>query len=299
MDTGYSIQRRIWRIIYPVLIFVAIQVFVMIVIGMALGAVLIIGAMGDSGAFDVAAIMDDALQFMTERSMLILLISNISGLMVFTPIWLQTRKRFIRRKNYAPAVICLKVAGLFAALNIFQVVIFSLTDVMRYFPSYDEISELLATDSFIIQLLAMGIAAPIIEEVIFRGILINRMSWLPAWAAVLIQGMLFGAVHMNLFQSLYAFIAGILLGMIYVRFRSIIIVIAGHMAYNTSSLLVSKIPDEQTVVVVLLLSLILLPVCAVLTVKHKKAEAILPDDDILPPPAYFPVQPQDWRHRDG
>ena len=299
MDIDYPIHRRIWRIVYPVLIFIAIQIFVMIIIGIALSAVLVIGAMWETRVFDMASIMDDALQFMTERSMLILLVSNISGLMVFTPIWLQTRKRLIRRRNYAPAVICLKVAGLFAALNIFQVVIFSLTDVMKYFPSYDEISDMLTTDSFIVQLLAMGIAAPIIEELIFRGILINRMSWLPVWAAVLIQGVLFGAVHLNLFQSLYAFVAGVLLGMIYVKFRSILIVIAGHMAYNLSSLLASKIPDEQIMVVVLLFSIVLLPVCAVLTVKHKKAEAIMSDDDILPPPAYIPEQHWDWQQRGG
>ena len=295
MVKNYSMPGRIWRIIYPVIIFIAVQLVVMLIVGVIVSLTYSMSVMADSGVFDAEATMDEAFRYMTERSMLILLIANIVGLAAFIPMWAGTRKWIEPRKNDSPALVCLMVVGLFASFNILQMIIFALTDVMKYFPSYDSVADMLSTDSFAVQLLAMGVAAPAIEELVFRGILINRMKWLPSWAAVLVQALLFGAVHMNLFQSLYAFVAGAILGIIYVKFRSIVIVIAGHMSYNLSSLLISEVADDKTVMVALLASIVVLPVCVFFTVRHKKAEAILAGGDIIPPPVYMPMNP--WERR--
>jgi membrane protease YdiL (CAAX protease family) len=301
MDANYSIMRRIWRILYPPLIFIGIQFFIMIIAGVCAGMYyfMISSCESFSASQDMYAVMDKVLQFLTERSMLILLITSIASLALFLPIWSKTRARNAPVKNHSPAAVYLLTAGLFAAFNLIQMMIFTLTDVMKYFPSYYEVAELYLADSFLIQILAIGVAAPVAEELVFRGIVINRMNWLPGWACVLVQGALFGAVHMNLFQGLYAFAAGVLLGLVYMKFRSIIITMIGHIAYNLASMLLSELTSEAVVGIMFIFSVIVLPICAIFIILHKKAAYIEPDQDIMPAPVFVPKEQRTEEREQG
>ena len=45
------------------------------------------------------------------------------------------------------------------------------------------------------------IAAPVVEEILFRGIVLRSMrKFTPAWAAILISSVLFGVYHLNIVQ---------------------------------------------------------------------------------------------------
>ena len=49
------------------------------------------------------------------------------------------------------------------------------------------------------------IAAPVVEEILFRGIVLRSMrKFTPAWAAILISSVLFGAYHLNIVQAAYS-----------------------------------------------------------------------------------------------
>ena len=293
MDSSYAIPRRIWRILYPPLIFIGIQFVILIIAGIAYAMYLAIGeSAGIISYSDTWTIIEETINFLTGHSMLFLLFSDLACFAILFPVWRKTRARLESYKNNNSAVICILIVGFFAAFNIVQTVIFSLTDVIRYFPSYEEAAEMLVTDSFVVQLLAIGIVAPMIEEVIFRAILINRMKWMPVWTSVLVQSALFGIVHMNLFQGLYAFIAGILLGLVYVKFKSLPLVMAGHMAYNLASLLLSELESETSAGIAIALSFVVLPVCAILTIRHKKALRLTPGYDATLPPGYTPANIQ-------
>ena len=54
------------------------------------------------------------------------------------------------------------------------------------------------------------IAAPVVEEILFRGIVLRSMrKFTPAWAAILISSVLFGVYHLNIVQAAYATLMGI------------------------------------------------------------------------------------------
>ena len=292
MDHSYSIARRIWRILYPPAIFIAVQLIVSGAVGVAAG-ISAIGAGGASGDVlrDAEAIMESALLFLNERALLVLLISNLVCLIPALPIWLRARNHNEPHRNDRPIVICLLAIGLFAAYNIVQMMLFALTDVIKYMPSYNDVAELMAADSLLIRILAIGVAAPVVEEIIFRGVLISRMKWLPVWAAVIIQAVIFGAVQMNLFQGLYAFAAGILLGLVYVKFRSIVAAILGHMAYNLTSVFLDEFATDTAAAAVVAVSIVVLPVCAIVMIKHQKARKLLTEKDILYEPVRAPMDP--------
>ncbi len=57
------------------------------------------------------------------------------------------------------------------------------------------------------------IIAPVIEEIIFRGLVFGyARKVFPVWLAILFQAALFGIYHWNLVQGIYAFVLGIFLG---------------------------------------------------------------------------------------
>ena len=269
---NYSLPRRIWRIIYPVLIFVGIQLVISILVSIcATVAFTARGILSGASGFDPAALTDAVTRFVKENAITVVFAANIVSYSVFFPIWLRTRDRAVPYNNKNPVFLGILVIGFFAGFNVVLMWIFGLTDIIKYFPSYDDVAEVFTSGSLIMQIIAAGIAAPVVEELLFRGILINRMKWLPAWSSVFIQALLFGVVHFNWFQSIYAFLAGILLGLIYVKYRSIILTIIGHIAFNLVSVILSEFLTERTAVVIVLLCPIITAACGITLIVRSKS----------------------------
>lgn len=80
--------------------------------------------------------------------------------------------------------------------------------------------------------LIVVIAAPIMEELLFRKFLIDRMGRYGQGVAIVTSGLMFGLFHGNLNQFAYAFVIGVFFGFIYVKTRNIIYTIILHMISN-------------------------------------------------------------------
>jgi len=85
--------------------------------------------------------------------------------------------------------------------------------------------------------LAVGVLAPVVEEMVFRGAILRTLlkcfshRW--HWTAILISALLFGLVHGNAAQFAHALLIGLLLGWTYYRTDSIIPGIVLHWVNNT------------------------------------------------------------------
>lgn len=78
-----------------------------------------------------------------------------------------------------------------------------------------------------------GLISPIVEEIVFRGLVFNRMRrYYPVAVAMIVSGMLFGAYHGNLVQGVYGTCMGILLAYTYERMRSFFIPCLFHAVAN-------------------------------------------------------------------
>lgn len=82
---------------------------------------------------------------------------------------------------------------------------------------------------------ATCLIAPVVEEMLFRGILLRSfLTRYPRGAAIGYSALYFGVAHLNIYQFLLAFLLGLLLGWLYERSRSLIPCIALHAAVNGS-----------------------------------------------------------------
>lgn len=136
---------------------------------------------------------------------------------------------------------------------------------------------------------AVGILAPLAEEVVFRGAilrtLLGMMSKRNHWVAIMISAAIFGAVHGNAAQFVNALLMGLLLGWMYYRTRSLVPGILLHWVNNTMAyILTNLLPqtdgklidlfhgDEKTVYYAVGFSLcILIPSFLQLVARFRKA----------------------------
>jgi uncharacterized protein len=124
-----------------------------------------------------------------------------------------------------------------AAVGIYLVVVMAYVALVGE-PEQDDFADDLGP--LWIQILLIAIAAPIGEEVCFRGMLFGGLrERLPMWAAALISAALFGLLHVttgiSVVPPLIAF--GFLLALVYERTGSILPCILLHMLNNSVALL--------------------------------------------------------------
>ncbi len=81
-------------------------------------------------------------------------------------------------------------------------------------------------------LLFIGILAPILEELFYRKLVIDRLRRFGDLPAILLSGIGFGLIHGNFNQFFYAAILGCVFGYIYLRTGKIRYTIALHMSIN-------------------------------------------------------------------
>jgi membrane protease YdiL (CAAX protease family) len=105
-------------------------------------------------------------------------------------------------------------------------------------PEYIEKIFAMLTRRDIWTFLTVGITGPILEEILFRGIILDGflIRYKPG-KAIFWSALLFGLFHMNPWQFFPAFITGMLLGYIYLKTRSLLPVIFIHIIINSFSYL--------------------------------------------------------------
>lgn len=93
--------------------------------------------------------------------------------------------------------------------------------------NYNSISE------YLVLFTSVVIIAPILEEILFRGILFSETKkYLNVAAAIVINGLCFAIYHMNIIQGINTFFMGMVLSYVYYYRRNIKEAIAIHMVNN-------------------------------------------------------------------
>ena len=104
--------------------------------------------------------------------------------------------------------------------------------------------------------LAIGLLAPLSEEIVLRGavlrsllekpLLAGRSERVNVWTAISISALFFALIHMNPAQMPHAFLIGILLGWMYYRTDSIVPGVVYHWVNNTIAyVLMAFYPDPD------------------------------------------------------
>lgn len=90
------------------------------------------------------------------------------------------------------------------------------------------------------QILVIGFLAPLAEELVFRGLVFDRLrEALRFWQAAILSALLFAVFHGNIVQGIYAFFGGLLMAWSYETYHSIKAPYCIHVISNLLSILLS------------------------------------------------------------
>lgn len=81
-----------------------------------------------------------------------------------------------------------------------------------------------------------SLAAPIVEELLFRGFLQTALyRYLGRWKSIFVSSFFFAIVHLNIYVFLQIFLLGILLSYVFDKTKSLVSTIAIHSVHNTAT----------------------------------------------------------------
>lgn len=91
--------------------------------------------------------------------------------------------------------------------------------------------------ALVIFFVTASIAAPLFEEVMFRGFLLPSLTrYLPVWGAITVSALLFALAHLSLSEILPLMVLGMVLGYVYTRSRNLLAPMLLHSLWNSGTL---------------------------------------------------------------
>lgn len=127
------------------------------------------------------------------------------------------------------------VAGAVLGIGVNNVL--AMTPVIRMSAGFSEANQAFFAGKLAFELLGSGLLIPIAEELLYRGVVYKRLRLLVGVSpAIVLSAVVFGAMHFNLVQFLYAGILGLLLAFLVERTGFLHNAVLAHAAANVAAI---------------------------------------------------------------
>lgn len=240
-----STEMKIWRSISPVLLYLFVNMLVQVVftIAVTMREFAGLGGKGMMSYFVSYNFSGDIERVVSENGLAVTLISGIITIPI--GLWMmkrdadsisymriKERMRSIRLKQWYFIVLI----GMFASMGLSKAV--TILPIDNIWGSYAKVGKDFAANPIGLQLVALVLVGPVLEEIIFRGLVYNRIKrYTNSIKGVYISAAVFGVYHFNLVQGLYGFALGILLCYVYEKYHTIAAPVILHFIANLAALL--------------------------------------------------------------
>ena len=189
-----------------------------------------------SGVPDMEKISTDASIWVLEHSVHLTIVSGLLTLATYWLIFIIRKKNPLKEVGLAKirTFPCFGLVLLGVALNL------AVAFILPFFPFPEEWWEsqtvqtelLLGAERWATVVLTV-LVAPILEEVVFRGLVHTRLKkGMPMLAAMIISSWLFGVMHGTMIAFVYAAILGFLLSWVFEKYNSLVAPILVHFGFN-------------------------------------------------------------------
>lgn len=153
--------------------------------------------------------------------------------------------------RYAPFYLLAGVA-IISAASYANSYLFSFFDVVSGVTHTHAAEGATANYQFVLMVLSSVIVPAFVEEFFFRGLILSNLLPFGRGTAILLSALLFGVMHQSFEQLFYATVAGVVLGFLYVKTRSIWPCVLLHFLNNFisvfQSVLVERLSDTAGII---------------------------------------------------
>ena len=98
----------------------------------------------------------------------------------------------------------------------------------------ETVTDMMQTGGLGATVLVVGFLPAVMEEAVFRGVILSGYKNAGLWTAALVNGIFFGIMHLNPQQFLYAFCMGMLFALMVRHTRSLLASVLAHSAVNVT-----------------------------------------------------------------
>lgn len=228
---GFS---QLWRILYPWLLYDAIRYIVNMII---LNVMLMNGM--------------NAAEVVNRYPQINLVLTLVSALVTLPVVlWLYQKDEKTRniRKSSEQTINRRKAADWAAIVITSITACIGLNQLVRILApvllteNYKKAAQALYADNGILQIAVVVIVVPVLEELIFRGLIFRRLrEWKGFFCSAVVNAVVFGVYHGNLYQGVYAFLVAVIFCIVYETYNSIQMVMLMHCCMNAVSLTGTKL----------------------------------------------------------
>lgn len=241
-----DLGKQIWEVLSPIVVNSVVAFIVqMVIIGIYyvghLDEIAVLSGTQEEVMQKAAEIVYGVLEYSVE-------IAGISALFAIPFLLLMMKKD--KQKEVAAGILANQAAPLSKYVLVAGISIpFSLglnnlilfMNLAKYSEAYQEAAESFYSPSFLTQILCLGIISPIVEELIFRGLIFKRLRRrMAVKQAIVMSGLMFGFYHGNLVQMIYGSLAGILLAYLYEKYGSVKAPILAHICMNCVAIVLTE-----------------------------------------------------------
>ena len=219
-----KLPMKIWRVLYPILLYFALSFFVSFIVEVVLGLMP-----------SNKSLTERVTEFAGITQIIYLAISIIVMYFVYKNTYVRQSDYIFKHPIYIPVIFLM---GIFASHGLSALV--SCLNLDNILGSYSNISNTIFSYAPVVVIISTVILAPVSEELVFRGIVFNRLrDYTGFWASAIISSVLFGVYHFNLAQGLFAFLYGILLCLVYEKFKNLFANMFMHAAGNLIAVVIT------------------------------------------------------------
>jgi uncharacterized protein len=141
-------------------------------------------------------------------------------------------------------------AAVMYVTNFFSVFLTFLIAVLKggNYLDLNPLMDMMVDSNMIIRILYASIAAPVVEELIFRKFLLNKLRRYGDIPAILLSAIAFGLFHMNVAQMFYATTLGIIFAYVAIRTNTIRYNILLHILINSMGVAIAPLAMKQSLI---------------------------------------------------
>lgn len=248
---------RLWNMISPPALYMFIQMGVELAVALITIIYENVKMYKTYGMINDAQAVTEKVQQMTEvNASYITVVSAVMAVIFFGRMYLKERNSFLKENNKEINIFVMIAFGVMLSMAAGSIL--SAMNIDNIYGSYEKTSSLLLNGNIVYRLFALGVITPAAEEIIFRGLVFNRVKkQYGSLYGIVVSSLMFGAFHFNLVQGLYAFIIGMAFAYCYELTGDLKVPVYMHMSINVLTVLsdyygLNSITDGNTVFKVVL-----------------------------------------------
>jgi len=202
---------------------------------------------------------DKLSNFINSKALIIVLITFV----IFFSILYKAYKKYKKESEFKIKNIYVPILFGISISLIYNILVFNLDQLFNFTNIFNK-----SSIPIIVQIISSGLIGPILEEMVFRGIVYNKLKeFNKPMTSIILTSVIFGMIHTNYLDAIYAFGVSFMFIYLYEKYKSIKAPIVMHIFLNTTIILTINIINQNNILINL--GLIIVSTIIILLLKFK------------------------------